>query len=161
VKPVTITTDGSCIGNPGPGGWACILRFNGFAREMFGSESNTTNNRMELKAVVEALNALNRPCEVAVNTDSQYVRLGITEWLEGWKARGWRTSGRGGSGGKPVLNRDLWVELDKAAGRHQVVWNWVKGHAAHADNIRCDCLAQKAAREQIASCGEVVKEVSA
>ena len=133
------------------------MRLNDFVREMFGSEPDTTNNRMELKAVVEGLNALKEPCEVVLNTDSEYVRLGITEWLAGWKARGWKKSSKGHSGTKSVLNQDLWIDLDNAASRHRVAWNWVRGHADHADNLRCDQLAQKAAREQIASRGETVR----
>jgi ribonuclease HI len=124
---------------------------------MFGSDPNTTNNRMELKAVVEALNALREPCEVALNIDSQYVRLGMTKWLPGWKARGWKKSSKGRTGTTSVLNQDLWMELDKAASSHRIAWHWVKGHADHADNLRCDFLAQKAAREQIASRGATVR----
>jgi len=157
MKLVTITTDGSCIGNPGPGGWACVMRFNDFVREMYGFDPKATNNRMELKAVVEALDALREPCEIALNTDSEYVRLGITEWLEGWKARGWRRSNKGHSGTKSVLNQDLWMELDRAASAHRITWNWVRGHAGHADNLRCDNLAQTAARNQIASRGVIVR----
>ena len=154
MKSVSITTDGACIGNPGPGGWACILRFAGRKTEMFGSEPRTTNNRMELTAVIEALKALREPCEVTLYTDSQYVKLGITEWLRGWKARGWRRRERGGSGTRPVLNRDLWMELDRLVQPHLISWMWVRGHADHADNIRSDCLACRAAREQTTSRSE-------
>lgn len=158
VKAVTITTDGACIGNPGPGGWACILRFESFAREMFGSEPRTTNNRMELTAVIEALNALKEPCKITLYTDSEYVKRGMTEWLSGWKARGWKRRERGKT--KAVLNQDLWMKLDQLTQPHQISWMWVRGHASHADNIRCDLLAQKAAREQIASRGAVKSVLS-
>jgi ribonuclease HI len=151
MKAVTITTDGACIGNPGPGGWACILRFGTVAREMFGSEPRTTNNRMELTAVIEALMALKEPCKITLYTDSEYVKRGVTEWLDGWKARGWTRRERGKT--KAVLNQDLWVKLDQLTQPHQISWTWVKGHATHADNIRCDELAQNAARQQIASRG--------
>lgn len=137
-----------------------MLRFNGFAREIFGSEPSATNNRMELRAAVEALNALSQPCEIVLNIDSQYVRLGITEWLSAWKEQGWKKSSKGRSGTKSVLNQDLRIELDRAASSHRITWNWVKGHADHADNLRCDYLAQTAAREQIASRGTIVREVS-
>ena len=149
MKAVTISTDGACIGNPGPGGWACILRFGDLTREIFGSHPQTTNNRMELTAVIEALKALKEPCKVSLYTDSQYVKRGITEWISGWKARGWMRREKGGL--KAVLNRDLWTELDRLVQSHQITWAWVKGHATDPDNIRCDELAQKAAREQIAS----------
>ena len=149
MKSVTISTDGACIGNPGPGGWACILRFGDLKKEIFGSHPQTTNNRMELTAVIEALKALKEPCKVLLYTDSQYVKRGITEWISGWKARGWMRREKGGL--KAVLNRDLWTELDRLVQSHQITWAWVKGHATDPDNIRCDELAQKAAREQITS----------
>lgn len=155
VKAITLTTDGACIGNPGPGGWACMLRFNSFAREMFGSEPRTTNNRMELTAVIEGLQALKEPCKITLYTDSEYVKRGITEWLSGWKARGWKKRGKGESGTKAVLNQDLWIKLDQLTQSHQITWTWVRGHADHVDNIRCDRLAEKAAKEQIASRGAV------
>lgn len=149
MKAVTISTDGACIGNPGPGGWACILRFGDLKKEMFGSNPQTTNNRMELTAVIEALKGLKQPCKVSLYTDSQYVKRGITEWISGWKANGWmRKEGRTL---KAVLNRDLWTELDRLVQSHQINWGWVKGHATDPDNIRCDELAQRAAREQIVS----------
>jgi ribonuclease HI len=151
MKAVTITTDGACIGNPGPGGWACILRCGNFAREMFGSEARTTNNRMELTAVIEALTALKEPSKITLYTDSEYVKRGVTEWLEGWKARGWKRREKGKT--KDVLNRDLWMKLDQLIQPHQISWTWVRGHAHHADNIRCDELAQNAARQQITSRG--------
>lgn len=160
MKSVSITTDGACIGNPGPGGWACILRFAGRKREMFGSEPRTTNNRMELTAVIEALKALREPCQVTLYTDSQYVKLGITEWLTGWKARGWTKRARGRSGTRAVLNRDLWMELDRLIQPHQISWMWVRGHADHADNIRADRLARRAAREQITSRSEEILSAS-
>jgi ribonuclease HI len=155
VNTVVITTDGACIGNPGPGGWACILRVENLAREMFGSEPQTTNNRMELTAVIEALKALKGPGAVTMVTDSQYVKRGVTEWLSQWKARGWKKRKKGDSGTRAVLNQDLWMELDQAAQMHRISWTWVKGHAGHADNIRCDFLAQRAAREQISSRGTI------
>jgi ribonuclease HI len=151
MKAVTITTDGACIGNPGPGGWACVLRCGNFAREMFGSEAQTTNNRMELTAVIEALTALKEPSKITLYTDSEYVKRGVTEWLDGWKARGWKRREKGKT--KDVLNRDLWMKLDQLIQPHQISWTWVRGHAHHADNIRCDGLAQNAARQQIASRG--------
>lgn len=133
---VEIFTDGACKGNPGPGGWGALLVAGGHKKEMFGGELNTTNNRMELKAVIEALMALKRPCEVIVHTDSQYVQKGISEWIHGWKARGWKTAAK-----EPVKNVDLWQELDAAQGKHQIQWRWVKGHAGHEGNERADALA--------------------
>ncbi len=146
MKSVTLITDGACVGNPGPGGWACILRHNHHTKELYGSEPHSTNNRMELTAVIRGLSALKEQCGVTVETDSQYVKNGITEWIHGWKRRGWKTSNK-----TPVLNRDLWMTLDGEVARHQVRWEWVRGHADHADNIRCDELATAAAREQIQS----------
>jgi ribonuclease HI len=135
-KRVTIYTDGACSGNPGPGGWGAILLFNGSEKEISGGEAHTTNNRMEIRAAIEGLNALKRPCAVDLFTDSQYVRQGITQWMHNWKRRGWRTADN-----KPVKNEDLWRELDEAASRHDVVWHWVKGHADDPTNIRVDELA--------------------
>ena len=146
MKKVQVITDGACIGNPGPGGWACILRYGDKKKELFGSERQTTNNRMELTAAVEGLTALREPCEVEIVTDSQYVKNGITKWVANWKRNGWRTSDK-----KPVLNQDLWEELDRQNARHQTVWSWTKGHASHVDNNRCDELATAAARQQISS----------
>jgi len=146
VKRVQLITDGACVGNPGPGGWACILRHGNHKREMYGSAPLTTNNRMELTAAIEGLRALNQPCEVEVITDSEYVKNGITQWIHGWKLKGWMTSAR-----KPVMNSDLWRELDEAVSRHKTTWTWTKGHAAHDDNNRADELAAMAAREQRAS----------
>jgi len=151
MKAVSISTDGACIGNPGPGGWAYILRFADLKKEMFGSEPKTTNNRMELTAVIEALKALKEPCRITLYIDSQYVKRGMTEWLSQWKARGWIRREKGRSATREVMNQDLWTELDRLIEPHQVSWAWVKGHAGHADNVRCDYLARKAAREQIAS----------
>ena len=135
---VVIYTDGACSGNPGPGGWGAILMSGAHEREIFGGEKLTTNNRMELMAAIKALEALKRPCKVELHTDSQYVRQGITEWLAGWKKRGWKTAAKA-----PVKNEDLWRELDAARARHDVAWNWVKGHAGHPLNERADALARK------------------
>ncbi|GEO13055.1 ribonuclease HI [Microvirga aerophila] len=138
---VTIYTDGACSGNPGPGGWGAILSFKGTEKEVSGGEAHTTNNRMEIRAAIEGLNALKRPCIVDLYTDSQYVRQGITSWMSNWKRRGWRTADN-----KPVKNEDLWRELDEAASRHKVSWHWVKGHADDPINIRVDELAVAAMR---------------
>jgi ribonuclease HI len=153
MKKVTISTDGACIGNPGPGGWASILRSGKFAREMYGSEATTTNNRMELKAIIEALRVLREPCEITVYTDSEYLKKGISEWLAKWKAQEWKRKRKNGSGSKAVLNQDLWKELDELTQRHRIRWEWVRGHAAHKDNMRCDFLATRAAKKQISSAG--------
>jgi ribonuclease HI len=142
---VEIFTDGACSGNPGPGGWGALLRAKGVEKELSGAEKNTTNNRMELMAVIAALEALKRPCRVTITTDSQYVMKGMTEWLPNWKARNWRTAGR-----KPVKNVELWQRLDKAVTKHEVKWKWVRGHQGHPENERADVLAVRA-REQIAS----------
>lgn len=136
-KQVEIHTDGACLGNPGPGGWAALLRWRGIERELAGGEAQTTNNRMELMAAIAALEGLKEPCEVVLTTDSQYVRQGITEWMAGWLRRGWKTAG-----GDPVKNRDLWERLHAAASRHAVDWRWVKGHAGHPENERVDQLAR-------------------
>ena len=135
---VTLYTDGACRGNPGPGGWGVLLRAKGQEREICGGALSTTNNRMELLAAIEGLQALTRPCSVAVYTDSEYLRKGIGEWLPRWKATGWRTAAR-----KPVKNEDLWRRLEEAAARHQVEWHWVKGHSGHAENERADALANR------------------
>lgn len=132
-----IFTDGACSGNPGPGGWGAILRYGSAEKELSGGEEETTNNRMELTAAIEALNALKRPSKVELHTDSQYLRQGVTEWLEGWKARNWRTAGK-----KPVKNVDLWQRLEEAMAPHRIDWHWVKGHAGHPDNERADSLAR-------------------
>ena len=135
-QKVEIYTDGACKGNPGPGGWGAVLRFGPHEKEIFGGEANTTNNRMELLAVIEALRLLKRPCTIAVHTDSQYVQKGISEWLKGWKARGWRTASK-----EPVKNADLWQTLDSLTQPHRISWHWVKGHAGHPENERADRLA--------------------
>jgi ribonuclease HI len=135
---VVIFTDGSCRGNPGAGGWGAVLLFGDKEREIWGGQGATTNNRMELTAAIEALDALKRPCKVELHTDSQYVRNGITQWLSLWKARGWRTMSKG-----PVKNEDLWRRLDEARQRHNVDWRWVKGHAGHQLNERADGLARR------------------
>ncbi len=139
-------TDGSCLGNPGPGGWACILRYGDRGKELFGYAPQTTNNRMELTAAIEGLRALRESCEVEIVTDSEYVKNGITGWIAGWKKKGWLTSAK-----KPVVNRDLWEELDAQVARHKATWTWTKGHASHGDNNRADELANLAARQQKAS----------
>jgi ribonuclease HI len=138
VKHVQAYTDGACRGNPGPGGWGAILRFGGREKELYGGERDTTNNRMELTAAIKALEALNEPCRVELYTDSVYVRNGITVWLPGWQARGWRTASR-----KPVKNQDLWLRLAELAAKHEVDWHWVKGHAGHVENERADALANR------------------
>lgn len=140
MKSVTLITDGSCLGNPGPGGWAAVLRYGEHARELSGADPETTNNRMEMTAVLEGLSALREPCRVTIEIDSEYVKKGITEWLAGWKRRRWKTASK-----QPVKNQDLWRRLDEAVARHDVKWRWVKGHAGHADNNRCDELAREAA----------------
>ena len=139
---VVIFTDGACSGNPGPGGWGAILTAGVHERELCGGEAHTTNNRMEMMAANRALEALKRPCRVELHTDSQYLRQGITEWLAGWKARGWRTAAKA-----PVKNEDLWRELDEARARHTVDWRWIKGHAGHPMNERADALARKGLTE--------------
>jgi ribonuclease HI len=146
MKQVYLITDGACIGNPGPGGWACILRYGSHSREIAGSEPETTNNRMELRAVIEGFKALRETCEVIVRTDSQYLRIGITEWIYGWKANGWMRKSKDSSRKEPVKNRDLWEELDRLRQQHEVRWEWTKGHANDPDNNRCDKLANEAAR---------------
>jgi ribonuclease HI len=133
---VEIFTDGACKGNPGPGGWGVVLRLGERVKELHGGEPGTTNNRMELTAVIRALEALTRPCKVRLHTDSQYVQKGISAWIHQWKRRGWRTADN-----KPVKNEDLWRQLDELAARHDVDWVWVKGHAGHAGNERADQLA--------------------
>ena len=140
MKRVSLITDGSCLGNPGAGGWACILRFGERHRELFGYDANTTNNRMELMAPIQGLLALKEPCEVEITTDSEYVRQGITIWVHRWKRRHWWKKNR------PVRNAWLWIALDELNSFHRTTWLWTKGHAAHADNNRCDRLAQNAAR---------------
>jgi ribonuclease HI len=135
---VVIYTDGACSGNPGPGGWGAILKFGDVVKELKGGEAHTTNNRMELMAAISALEALKKPCTVDLYTDSQYVRQGITGWINGWKRNGWRTADK-----KPVKNVDLWQRLDAALKAHEVRWHWVKGHAGHDENERADQLARE------------------
>ena len=134
---IEIYTDGACKGNPGPGGWGALLRWRGNEKELFGGEARTTNNRMELLAVIRALESIRRPSTIVVHTDSQYVQKGISEWLRAWKARGWKTADR-----KPVKNEDLWRELDALAARHDIHWRWVRGHSGHPENERADALAR-------------------
>ncbi len=142
---VTIFTDGACRGNPGPGGWGAILRYGDREKELYGSERETTNNRMELMAAIMALETLTRECDVVLTTDSQYVRKGITEWLQAWKRRGWKTADK-----KPVKNQDLWMRLEEATHRHTIHWQWIKGHSGHVENERADGLANRAIEEMLA-----------
>lgn len=144
MKKIEIYSDGACRGNPGPGGWGALLRYGDREKRLYGSEKLTTNNRMELKATIEALRALREPCDVTVWTDSQYVKKGMTEWLSGWKAKGWKTAAR-----EPVKNADLWQELEREALRHRVDWQWVKGHAGHEGNEEADRLANQAIDEML------------
>ena len=139
---VEMFTDGACLGNPGPGGWAALLRFKGNEREISGGEAHTTNNRMEMMAVIEGLKALTRGCTVTVMTDSQYVQKGITEWIHGWNRRGWKTADK-----QPVKNADLWQVLDEARSAHTVTWKWVRGHSGHVENERVDVLARSEAEK--------------
>ena len=145
-KHIEIFTDGACRGNPGPGGWGALLRKGKHTKELFGGELETTNNRMELMAAIKALEALKRPCEVVLTTDSQYVRKGITEWMDNWKARGWKTAAK-----KPVKNKDLWQQLDQAVERHTITWNWVKGHSGHPENELADELANRGVDKVLAA----------
>ena len=140
MKRVEIFTDGACKGNPGPGGWGALLRLGKHEKELAGAEPDTTNNRMEMRAVIEALNALIEPCEVSIYSDSKYVIDGITKWVDGWKRRGWTTASK-----KPVRNADLWHDLIEAANPHRIEWNWVRGHNGHEENERVDRLASDAA----------------
>jgi ribonuclease HI len=139
---VRLYTDGACKGNPGPGGWGALLQFQGKEKTLFGAERDTTNNRMELTAAIKGLEALSRSCQVHLYTDSQYVKNGMTLWIEGWKKRGWKNANR-----EPVKNQDLWEQLDLAARRHQIEWFWVKGHSGHPENERADQLANQAIEE--------------
>ncbi|MBK6597926.1 MAG: ribonuclease HI [Proteobacteria bacterium] len=143
-KPVDIYADGACRGNPGPGGWGAILMASGREKELYGGERETTNNRMELTAVIRALEALTRTADARVFSDSQYVRLGITQWLAQWKARGWRTAAR-----KPVKNQDLWEQLEAATQAHRIEWHWVKGHSGNVGNERADALANRGIDELV------------
>lgn len=144
IQHVEIATDGACKGNPGPGGWGALIRYGEHEKEISGGEPETTNNRMELRAAIEALNALKRPCRVKLSIDSTYVKDGITQWIHNWQKNGWRTAAK-----KPVKNADLWQDLLEAVKRHQIEWIWVKGHAGDADNERADQLASDAALNQI------------
>ena len=146
MKKVQLITDGACLGNPGKGGWACILRFGEHKRELYGFEPHTTNNRMEIRAAIEGLKRLKESCAVEIVTDSEYLKNGITKWILGWKRNGWVKKDK-----QPVLNQDLWVELDNLVSAHETKWLWTKGHASHEDNNRCDELATRAARDQISS----------
>lgn len=143
-EPVHIFTDGACRGNPGPGGWGAILRYGEREKELYGSERTTTNNRMELMAAIQALEALNRTCDITLTTDSQYLRKGITEWLPQWKRRGWKTADK-----QPVKNQDLWERLEKAVASHRIRWDWIKGHSGHEENERADALANRAIDEML------------
>lgn len=143
VNKVIVFTDGGCRGNPGPGGWGALLRFGDHEKEIYGYEAETTNNRMELMAAIRSLELLSRECAVVLTTDSQYVRQGITEWMEGWKKRGWKTAAK-----KPVKNKDLWQRLDVAVQQHNIDWQWVKGHSGHEGNERADDLANRAMDER-------------
>lgn len=142
---VKVFTDGACRGNPGPGGWGAILYYGDHEKELYGGEAETTNNRMELMAAIQALETLKRDCEVDLTTDSQYVRKGITEWMTNWKRNGWRTANK-----KPVKNADLWKRLDLATQEHKVTWHWVKGHSGHPENERADELANRGTDEVMA-----------
>ena len=146
-KLVEIFTDGACRGNPGPGGWGALLRYNGAEKELSGAESRTTNNRMELMAAIMALQALNEPCRIRLTTDSSYVKNGIMEWIKDWKLRGWRTASR-----KPVKNQDLWQRLDELTSSHKIEWRWVKGHSGHVENERVDMLANIAIDNMLENC---------
>jgi len=141
-KIIEIFTDGACRGNPGPGGWGALLRYDGKEKELYGGEADTTNNRMELMAAIQALESLTQRCEVQLTTDSEYVKNGITQWIVNWKKRGWRTASK-----KPVKNTDLWQRLDKAASEHDVSWHWVRGHTGHPENERADELANRGVDE--------------
>lgn len=141
-KTVFIFTDGACRGNPGPGGWGALLRYDGHEKKLYGAEENTTNNRMELQAVIQALSALKKPCQIEVTTDSQYVRNGVMLWLPRWKQNAWRNSGN-----KLVKNKDLWERLDEEIKHHQLKWHWVRGHSGHPENTLADQLANRAIDE--------------
>ena len=137
-KTVTLYTDGACKGNPGKGGWGVLMRYGSHEKELFGGEAHTTNNRMEHTAIIQGLAALKRPCAVVIYTDSQYVKNGMEKWIHGWKKNGWKTASK-----QPVKNEDLWQQLDRLAAQHQIQWQWVRGHAGHAENERADALANQ------------------
>ena len=143
-KKVEIYSDGACRGNPGPGGWGTLLRFNGTEKELYGAEEETTNNRMELMGAIMGLEALTEKCDVVLTTDSQYVKNGITEWMDNWKKKNWKTANK-----KPVKNQDLWMRLDEATQSHDIQWEWVRGHSGHDENERVDLLANKAIDEML------------
>ena len=143
-KTVYLFTDGACKGNPGAGGWGVLLRYGTHEKELFGGEAQTTNNRMELTAVLSGLKTLNRPCDVVICTDSQYVKNGMESWIHNWKKNGWKTAGR-----QPVKNADLWQQLDEQVARHRVRWQWVKGHAGHVENERADALAKRGVEQAL------------
>lgn len=145
MKKVEIFTDGACKGNPGPGGWGALLRYNGHEKRLKGGAAPTTNNRMELMAAITALESLREPCAITLHTDSTYVMQGLTEWLPQWRARGWRTAGK-----KPVKNQDLWMRLEAATHKHQIHWKWIKGHSGHEENERADQLANRGIDELLA-----------
>lgn len=145
MKKIKVYTDGACRGNPGPGGWGALLVYEGNEKTLKGAEANTTNNRMELLAAIEAIRSVKEPCEIELTTDSQYVRKGITEWISGWKRRGWMTAAK-----KPVKNKDLWLALDQEISSHTIEWHWVKGHSGHPENERADELANQAIDEMLA-----------
>ncbi|HEY5603329.1 MAG TPA: ribonuclease HI [Gammaproteobacteria bacterium] len=145
-KVVEIFTDGACRGNPGPGGWGVVLRYNSTEKTLYGAEDDTTNNRMELMAAIMALESLKRPCQVSLTTDSKYVRDGISDWINNWKKRGWKTANK-----EPVKNMELWQRLDKASQRHKIDWHWVKGHSGHPGNELADLLANQAIDELLLS----------
>jgi len=150
MKPVVIYTDGSCRGNPGPGGWGAVLRYNGHERHLHGGETPTTNNRMELMAAIQALEILRQPCAITLYTDSNYLRQGLTEWLPQWRKRNWKTADR-----KAVKNQDLWQRLDLAAARHKIDWHWVKGHSGNEGNELADLLANRGVDEVTGACAGV------
>ena len=137
-KTVSLYTDGACKGNPGKGGWGVLMRYGSHEKELFGGEAHTTNNRMELTAIIQGLAALKRPCAVVIYTDSQYVKNGMEQWIHGWKKNGWKTASK-----QPVKNEDLWQQLDRLAAQHQIQWQWVRGHAGHTETERADALANQ------------------